>query len=150
MAPETAALQRARVVAAARGWIGTPYHHAAAIKGAGVDCAKLLIETFADAGLIERFAPEPYPPDWHLHRSEERYLAAIARFAAEFDWRAEGIRPGDVVVWKYGRTFSHGGVVTAWPFVVNALAGNKVVEETCVNGSDMDGRPMRAFSFWGR
>lgn len=141
---------RAAVVAAARSWRRTPYHHASAVKGAGVDCAFLLIEAFSEAGVIERFTPDPYPPDWHLHRSEELYVQTIERFASEFDWRQHTPQPGDIVVWKYGRTFSHGGIVSEWPNVVHAFAPYRMVDETPVPGSPMDGREMRAFSFWRR
>ncbi|HTX50268.1 MAG TPA: hypothetical protein VME40_12865 [Caulobacteraceae bacterium] len=145
---------RGAVVAEARRWIGTPYHHRANILGAGVDCARLLIEVYAAAGVIDWFDPGDYPPDWHLHRSEERYVAVIERFAAEFDPAATSIRPADVLVWRYGRTFSHGGVVTGepgaspatgWPWIVHAFAAARIVEEACVIGSMLDGRPMRAF-----
>ena len=88
---------RARVVAEARGWIGCPYHHAAAIRGAGVDCARILIEVYADAGLIDRFTPEPYPHDWHLHRDAERYLDQVLVYAREI--APAQIKPGDIVVW---------------------------------------------------
>ncbi len=137
---------RDRVVREARGWIGTPYHHGARVKGAGVDCAQILIAVYAAAGVIEPFDPGYYPPDWMLHRGEERYAQFIARFADEFDWRATPILPADVVVWRYGRTFSHGAIVTAWPRVVHAYAQNGCVEEADVTGTPMaDGRPMRAF-----
>ena len=43
--------QRAAVVAEARSWIGTPYHHAADVKGHGVDCAMLLIRVYCDCRL---------------------------------------------------------------------------------------------------
>lgn len=142
------AQQRAAVVAAARGWIGTPYHHRARVKGAGVDCAQILIAAYSDAGVIEAFDTGDYPPDWHLHRSEERYVEIIERFASEFDWRAEGLQPADVVVWRYGRTFSHGGIVSAWPRVIHAFAPYRIVDETPIPGSPLDGREMRAFSFW--
>ena len=54
--------QRAAVVAAARAWIGTPYHHMADIKGVGVDCAMLLVRVYCDLGLVEHFDPRPYTP----------------------------------------------------------------------------------------
>jgi NlpC/P60 family putative phage cell wall peptidase len=145
---------RGAVVAEARRWIGTPYHHRANILGAGVDCARLLIEVYAAAGVIDWFDPGDYPPDWHLHRSEERYVAVIERFAAEFDPVTTPVQPADVLVWRYGRTFSHGGVVTGqpgaspatgWPWIVHAFAAARIVEEACVIGSMLDGRPMRAF-----
>ena len=145
---------RGAVVAEARAWIATPYHHRAAVSGAGVDCARLLIEVYSAVGVIEWFDPGDYPPDWHLHRSEERYVAVIERFADEFEPAAEPILPADVVVYRYGRTFSHGGIVTGqpgvspptgWPWIVHAFAAAHCVEETSIPGSQLDGRPMRAF-----
>jgi cell wall-associated NlpC family hydrolase len=47
------ASQRAAVVAEAKTWIGTPYHHAADVKGHGVDCAMLLVRIYGDLGLVE-------------------------------------------------------------------------------------------------
>ena len=32
---------RARIVAEAMTWLGTPYHHRGKLKGIGVDCAQL-------------------------------------------------------------------------------------------------------------
>ncbi len=75
--PGDVSAQRAAVVAAARAWIGTPYHHMADIKGVGVDCAMLLVRVYCDLGLVERFDPRPYTQDWMLHRNEERYLGFL-------------------------------------------------------------------------
>ena len=36
------AIDRDAIVAAARGWIGTPYVHQASVKGLGCDCLGLL------------------------------------------------------------------------------------------------------------
>ena len=89
--------QRAAVVAEARSWIGTPYHNCADIKGVGVDCGMLLVRVFVDTGLVPPFDPRPYPADWHLHRSEERYLGFV------FDRCCEVAQPqpGDVMVLRY-------------------------------------------------
>jgi hypothetical protein len=97
------------VVAAARAWIGTPYHNCADVKGVGVDCGMLLVRVFVDLGLVEPFDPRPYAPDWHLHRSEETYLGHLLA-------RAKSVaepQPGDGVLFRYGRCYSHGGIVTA-------------------------------------
>ena len=53
-----------RIVAAARGWIGTPYVHQASVKGAGTDCLGLVRGIWR-----ELYGPEPealpaYTPDW--------------------------------------------------------------------------------------
>ncbi len=108
MTIELEAQGRAAVVAAARAWIRTPYHHAADIPGVGVDCAMLIVRVYCDLGLVEPFDPRPYPPDWMLHRSEERYLDHLLARAR----RVERPEPGDVFVLRYGRTYSHGGIVT--------------------------------------
>ena len=39
------------VINAARTWKGTPFHHQARVKGVGVDCAGLVVESFKDAGI---------------------------------------------------------------------------------------------------
>lgn len=140
---------RARVVAAARQWIGTPYHHMADVKGAGCDCAMLLVRVYCDLGLIEPFDPRPYPRDWHLHRGEERYLGfllARARLVAR-------PQPADVVLFRYGRCFSHGGIVTvAEPLtIVHAFApAGRVLEESLPHNAELCARlgEARFASYW--
>ena len=120
--------QRAAVVAEARTWLKTPWVHMAAIKGAGVDCAMLLVEVYVTAGLIERFDPRPYPPDWMLHRSDERFLG----FLFDRSHQVEKPEAGDVVMFRVGRAFSHGAIVTrAAPLTIvhSFLPVGVVVEE---------------------
>jgi cell wall-associated NlpC family hydrolase len=143
-------LQRAAVVAEARSWIGTPYHNCADIKGAGVDCGMLLVRVFVDTGLIPRFDPRPYPIDWHLHRNHERYLGFV--FDRGFG-EVKIPQPGDVMVLRYGRCYSHGGIISsAQPLsVVHAFhpARRVLEEETALNTvlSDPTRKP-RYFSYW--
>jgi NlpC/P60 family putative phage cell wall peptidase len=99
---------RSKILAEARSWIGTPYHNCADIKGVGCDCGMLLVRVFVDLGLIAPFDPRPYTADWHLHRGEERYLDALLARAA----KVEAPQPGDVMLFRVGRCYSHGGVVT--------------------------------------
>ena len=139
---------RAAVVAEAVAWLGTPYHHRARLKGIGVDCAQLPIGVYANVGLIEAFDTGEYPPDWHLHRAGERYLAVICRLAREID--PEDVQPGDVVLFKFGRAFSHGAIVTDWPRIVHAnRKDGAVVLGDALRDPDLIGRPMKAFSYWG-
>ncbi len=100
--------ERAAVVAAVRAWIGTPYHHAADVKGVGVDCAMLLVRVYCDLGLVGPFDPRPYTRDWMLHRDEERYLGFLLARTHLVD--TPGL--GDVILFKIGRCFAHGGIVT--------------------------------------
>jgi cell wall-associated NlpC family hydrolase len=108
---------RAEVVAEARSWLGTPFHHQGRVKGAGVDCAMLLAEIYERCGVVGHVDPGYYPPDWHMHRDAERYLDRLLSYAHELD---RPPRAGDAAVFRFGRTFSHGAIVTEWPAVIHA------------------------------
>jgi cell wall-associated NlpC family hydrolase len=103
---------RGRLVAETLSWIGTPYRTAQRVKGplGGVDCLTFVVEVFERAGIIPRYKVPFYPQDWHLHRDDERYLAGILEYAREI---AGPPQPGDVVLFRFGRCFAHGGIVTA-------------------------------------
>src|SRR5690348_662962 len=64
--PSTAT-DRAAVIRCAREWLHTPYYHTGRAKGAGVDCATLLADIYAETGLVAPLTIPHYPPDWHLH-----------------------------------------------------------------------------------
>ena len=188
--------QRMAVVAAARAWIGTPYHNCADVRGAGVDCGMLLVRVFVDTGLCEPFDPRPYPPDWHLHRAEEKYLGFIFDRAHEVflplplagrgrggggeekstavngaphasapsrdlstptpDPSPQGggeVKPGDVAVFRFGRCYSHGGIVVEIDplAIVHAYAPARCVLEERVHQNAVLGekiRKPRFFSWW--
>ena len=149
--PPSEAAQRAAVVAEAQSWIGTPYHNCADIKGVGVDCGMLLVRVFVDLNLCPPFDPRPYPVDWHLHRSEERYLGFI------FDRSAETVQPqpGDVMVFRYGRCYSHGGIViAAEPLrIVHAYyQARMVIEDEVLRNAVLadPARKPRFFSVWAK
>lgn len=136
---------RSQIVTTARSWIGTPYHHAARLKGVGVDCGQILIAVYAEAGLIEDFQPEYYPRDFMMHRHDEKYLGYVRRYCQHEKDHPE---PGDIAVWRIGKVYSHGGIVTDWPHVVHAyLLAGKVVEDN-VEDTDLNRRPCRFFSYW--
>lgn len=134
--------ERRAVVDEARSWLRTPYHHMGRVKGAGVDCATLLAEVYARAGVLPSFDLPFYPPDWHLHRDTERYLDVVLAHAVEFFSasddgcvqepgvsRAALPKPGDVALWRFGRCFSHGAIVVDWPMIIHAYAGRGCVLE---------------------
>lgn len=110
---------REAVLAEARTWVGTPWKHRARVRGragGGVDCAHYLIAAFAGAGCVQAFDPGPYPPDWMLHRDEERLLAVVERYASQ----TSAPQPADIAVWRFGRCFSHLAIVVAWPQILHA------------------------------
>jgi len=146
---------RAAVVAAARRWLGTPYHHMADLPGLGVDCAMILVRVFCDLGLVEPFDPRPYTMDWMLHRDDERYLGFLLARAREVPpSTGSGPEPGDVVLFRVGRCFAHGGIVTAsQPLtMIHAFAPARcVVEEEIGRNAWIAERlgQAKVFSYWG-
>ena len=75
---------RQRIVDEAKSWVGTPYVSNGMIKGkrGGTDCAMFPLAVYAACGLIPKeFDPRPYPPQWHVHRNEEKYVEYVLRFA---------------------------------------------------------------------
>ena len=83
---------RAAVVTEAKTWIGTPFHHAARVKGAGVDCLMLLAEVYERAGVTAgRINPPFYVPDWHLHRDAERYMEGLCATPARWMRRSRAV-----------------------------------------------------------
>lgn len=141
-----------KIVSEARSWLGTPWHHmgdehAVAIKGVCVDCAMLLVEVFKAAGLVPLgFDPRPYSMQWHLHRDEEAFLGWLKDLADEVD--APEI--GDVVVWKFGRAYSHGGIVVgANGEIIHAYRDGKVVTLGHVSEGLLAAQPSKFFRVRG-
>lgn len=111
------------MLAEARSWERTPYHHRQRRKGVGVDCAMLLYEVYHAVGLVPELEIPPYPPDWHMHRSAERYLGVMEPFVA---WIDEPPLPADVVVFQIGRCYAHGVIVVDWPVGIHAVRSQNV------------------------
>lgn len=103
--------QRAAVVAEALTWINTPYHHHARVKGVGVDCAQLLCAVYEACGVVPHIDPGNYAHDWHLHRGEEVFIGWLENVGAREVQAPERPMPGDVALFRYGRAYSHGGIV---------------------------------------
>jgi hypothetical protein len=153
--------QRERVVAEARTWIRTPYHHMGRVKGAGADCYTFLLEVFQKIGLFsEQDERDFYPSDWFLHARQDHYKLRILRHAREmvehFCEPTEIRAPGNIVLLRPPTTATrrstidvHGGVITSWPAVVHAYP-------PCVNEVNALTHPAFAagslsfFSPWGK
>lgn len=128
--PDTGA--GARVVAAARGWLGTPYRHQASRRGVGADCLGLVRGVWRELLGPEPEAPPPYTADWSETGGAERLLGAATRHFASVE--ADGARPGDIVVMRMGAraVAKHVGVLAASPdgyaTIIHAYSGQGVVE----------------------
>jgi cell wall-associated NlpC family hydrolase len=125
-------LQREAVVEEALSWVGTPYHHHARVKGAGVDCGMILAAVYETAGVLPHVDPGEYVHDWFLHRDEPVYLQIVEKFAAKIEGPAQ---PGDIAMYQYGRNPAHGTIVIKWPTIVHSYqrAGVVVCDDAVAN-----------------
>jgi len=142
---------RAAVVNEARRWLGTPYHDGADIRGAGVDCGMLIVRVFVDLGLVPPFDPRPYPPDWMLHRADEKYLHWLNETCGE----VESPQPGDIAIFRFGRCYGHGGIITSsapLALVHSYTAAREVIEEGFAQNPELTrpARKARFFSIWAK
>lgn len=145
--------QRDAVVAEAMTWLRTPFRHRSRVKGlgGGVDCAGVLLETYERAGCTPHIEPEAYVMQCMLHDREERFVRVLEKFGQEIP-EAEA-RRGDAVVWKVGRSFSHGAIlIEDWPGnVVHAVTGFGVMIAHGTKDGFLSGRKERRFfTLWKR
>lgn len=131
-----------RVVLAAEGWLGTPYHHHAGVKGHGVDCIQLLIKVYEEAGVVANADPGAYATDWHISRSEELYLNGLMRYALE---ETDSPSAGDVAVFRFGRCYSHGGIMSSADEVIHSYIRLGGVIRTRLHEAPLAGRPVKFF-----
>lgn len=136
--------QRQAVLEQAKTWLGTPYHHQGRIKGVGIDCATLLCEVYHAAGVAPFVDPTPYPQNWHVHRADERYMGWVNQFASRtFDMA----QVGDLVLFKFGRAFSHGGIYAGNRQVIHSLHGSAVIC-TSLDDAPLLDRARITYTFW--
>ena len=142
-ATESEAQGRAAIVREGLSWIGTPFRDCADVKGpaGAVDCAMLLVRCYVDTGRLPPFDPRPYPPRWHLHKDRERFLEWVEEKLGgrRIDpGSSPGPRLGDVVIWQFGRCFSHGAILINSVEVVHAYAHARM----CIT-SRLDEHPLK-------
>ena len=111
---------RARVVAEARTYKGTPYQHKGRVKGVGVDCGGMIYQIFSPLVPLKPF-PKNYPADWSLHRENEIYL----NFIADYVYEVSGPRIGGLAMFKIGRNFGHGAICTEKRTFIHAWGRNQ-------------------------
>ncbi len=109
-----------------------------------------------DTGRLAPFDPRPYEPRWHLHRSEEKFVGWIEDKLGGV--RTETPTIGDVVVYRFGRCYSHGGLLINSKEIVHAYfvsgmtmtsaLNDPVLEYVGVNGTNFP-RPKLFFDVWG-
>ncbi len=121
-------MSRAAIIAAARGWIGTPYVHQASCKGAGTDCLGLLRGVWREVMGAEPEIPPTYSPDWAERQGAETLLEALSRHMVPVAVNAA--RPGDVLVFRMreGAPAKHCAILSGPSAILHAWQGRAVAE----------------------
>lgn len=93
-----AAMETETIMAAARGWLGTPYVHQASVKGAGCDCLGLLRGVWRELNGEDAETPPPYSPDWAEATGNETLHQALSRHLHEIP--VTQLQGGDIALFR--------------------------------------------------
>ena len=147
-------MTRNEVVAEARTWIGTHFHHQAHIKGVGVDCAGLVRGVAMNLGILQpNFESLPRAKEFMAYARNPNgasLMEACRLYMTEID-KAD-MQPGDVVVMSFDKhpqhlailgDYRHGGLS-----IIHASGrAGKVIETRMMFSNDM--KFVAAFSLPG-
>ena len=121
---------RDTIVSAALSWLGTPYHHQAALKGVGADCIGFIRGVRAEVvGYDVDYRPR-YSPSWGEVDREELLLKAAHEYFVPVDY--EGWKPGDLLVFrvKFSASAKHCGIVVDGDNMLHAVSNRAVIKTT--------------------
>ncbi|WP_299614237.1 NlpC/P60 family protein [uncultured Tateyamaria sp.] len=119
------------IVKEARTWIGTPYVHQMAARGAGTDCLGLVRGVWRALFGSEPELPPAYSMDWSEPQGEEQLWGAASRHLLPKQLNTVAV--GDVILFRMreGSIAKHLGIqagIGAAPSFVHAYSGHGVVE----------------------
>ncbi|MBI1416691.1 MAG: peptidase [Limimaricola sp.] len=119
------------VVTLARRWIGTPYRHQGAVKGAGCDCLGLIRGIWTELCGSVPEVPPPYTPDWAEPQRHEVLWAAALRHLSPLPPGEPG--RGDVLLFRMrpGSVAKHLGLAAETgetPSFIHSYSEHGVVE----------------------
>ena len=115
------------IVAAARGWLGTPYRHQASLKSVGCDCLGLIRGVWREVHGAEPEAVPAYGASWTEAIAAETLADAARRHLLEIPYT--DYRAGDVLLfrWRPHLPARHAGMVSGDGAMIHAQ------EHACVS-----------------
>jgi len=117
------------VIAAARRWLGTPYHDQATLRGVGCDCLGLARGIWRDVVGAEPQAIPPYSRDWG--ETGVREVLADGARAMMIEIPLADIGPSALVLFRMAphAIAKHVGILTAPDSFIHAYHRLGVIEE---------------------
>lgn len=94
------------IIAAARAWIDTPFHHQGRLQGIGCDCVGLIVGVARDLGITvpDQTGYARTPSGGLLERALDEALS-----------QAPGLSPGRIVLMRWEREAMHVGILADHP-----------------------------------
>ena len=117
------------VVAAARAWLGTPYHDQASLRGVGCDCLGLARGVWREVVGAESFPIPPYSRDWGETGPREVLAESARRLMLEIS--IENVSSGALILFRMAphAIAKHVGILTAPDRFIHAYERLGVIEE---------------------
>ena len=117
------------IIAAARRWLGTPYHDQASVRGVGCDCLGLARGVWRDVCGTEPLAIAPYSRDWGETGPREVLAEAARAVMIEIDPRRR--EPGALMLFRMraGAIAKHCGILVSETRFIHAYERRGVIEE---------------------
>jgi NlpC/P60 family putative phage cell wall peptidase len=118
-----------KVIAAARAWLGTPYHDQASLRGVGCDCLGLARGVWREVVGDEPFTIPPYSRDWGETGPHE--VLAEGTRSAMMEIAPENAGPGTLLIFRMERRANakHVGILTEADTFIHAYERLGVIEE---------------------
>jgi NlpC/P60 family putative phage cell wall peptidase len=118
-----------RIVAAARRWLGTPYHDQACVRGVGCDCLGLARGVWREGVGPEPFPIPPYSRDWGETGTSEPLAEAAPKVMPEV--AVTDLRPGALILsrMRAGAVAKHCGILVSSDRFIHAYERTGVIEE---------------------
>ena len=121
---------KAKVIATARNWLGTPYHDQASLRGVGCDCLGLTRGVWREVVGEEPFPIPPYTRDWG--ETGPREVLADGARSMMFEIPPADAGPGALVLFRMAprAIAKHVGILTTPDRFIHSYERLGVVEET--------------------
>jgi NlpC/P60 family putative phage cell wall peptidase len=141
---------RADVVSAARGWVGTRWHHQASSKGVGADCIGLVVGVARELGIYgaEEFAADPTIRGYGREPDPTMLLAACSRYLEPI--HLPEARVGDILLLRFASEPQHFALIsqTNPDYMLHAYAQARRIVENRIDAV-WRSRIVRAYGYRG-